>query len=128
MDGKGTASAVQIASPKMQPVRAKHFADAKCAARNLQFFSWVEQRFSAAVAHASRIEGGMISVPRESSRILFRFAELIGRAMYHLARDARILEYRVAVGEAPPLLFLLFARKDNLLRGLKQIFDVFGHG
>jgi hypothetical protein len=48
-----------------------------------------------------------------------RIAERVGGAIYHLARDARILDCRVPVREAPPLLFLFFESKDNLLCGLK---------
>jgi hypothetical protein len=54
--------------------------------------------------------------PRSKS---LRFAQRICGAIYHLARDAWILDFSVSVGEAPSLLFLLFGSKNNLLRGLK---------
>jgi len=79
-------------------------------------------------------------------------ADFVGGAVHHFARDARIFDCNVAVSEAGsepalfcrspersrggltegkesngPLLFLLLWSEDNVLRGLKQVLEMFGH-
>ena len=53
-----------------------------------------------------------------------RRTDLFGSAIYHLARDARILKGDVAVRELPPPLFLLLWSEIDFLCGLKQVLEV----
>jgi hypothetical protein len=55
-------------------------------------------------------------------------AERVGFTIHHFPGNAGVLDFRVAVGKAPPLLFLLFWGGNNLPCGLKQVFEMFGHG
>ncbi len=56
------------------------------------------------------------------------FAKRVGGAINHFACNTRIFDFCIAVGEAPPLLFLLLCGKDNFLSGFKQDLQMFGHG
>jgi hypothetical protein len=57
-----------------------------------------------------------------------RIAKLVGCSVHYIARDARILDYGVAVSEASPLLLLLLWSKNNVLCELKQVLKMFRHG
>ena len=51
----------------------------------------------------------------------------VSLTIHHLARDARILNRNVAIGEAAALLFLLLWSEDSVLCSLKQVFEFHCH-
>jgi hypothetical protein len=57
-----------------------------------------------------------------------RPAEFVSHTVHHLAGDAWIFDYSVAVGEAPPLLLFLLWRENKVPCGLKQVFEMSDHG
>ena len=75
---------------------------------------------------------GVIVAPHSrlfrTTRWFLGLAEGIGCAIDHLTGDARVLNFGVAVGKAPPLLLFLLGSRNNFFRSLKQIFEMFGHG
>jgi hypothetical protein len=56
-----------------------------------------------------------------------RFSQLLGLAINHFPRDQLILEMRIPVNKAAPLLFALRPRGLNSFDGFKELFKSVGH-
>jgi hypothetical protein len=52
---------------------------------------------------------------------------IVGRLIDHLARNSRVLNFRVPIGEAAALLFLLFRRHDSCSGFIKQFLQARWH-